>query len=797
MLVVLEVVVGSEVGRQIKIPQDRTCKIGRTNYSDEAFTDDVMMSGQHFEIRNDGKYCWLRDLDSRNGTRVDNDFVKDSLTIRDGQKVFAGRTEFTVKIEGGAKNPYESTSLGIQQPVRNVSLMSTTYGSKIDVENDPRFPKAESDPQQKSKPGPPAAPAGPPTPPGAPVPPPSGMPHQPPSGNLELPPTGDAAKFSPPGYYPPPEFAKPDTGTDPGVAPSFPPHGHQTPPGPTSHGTSKSPPWAQSASPPTTPGQPIPGQVAPGQLPPGTPPPGQPHFSPSKKRGGDEGPIFKFAKGGGEAPMGPPPGMPPTFRHTPGMPPGSPPGSPVETPPVGSPGGPQLGDPRFQSPPPSHPSEVPGAPPSFEVPGQPPRDTPPNFTPNNERPLPPGTPRTPPGAPPSGYHSFDEPTEPPHFSDFTSPPVSPEPELPGNKLGPPGSQSPPPWEAQAGFGDAKNPNLDFGSDEFDPNIGPALDFGDEADDDDEPLFGPPPFAGGSGPSFTNQMGPSGGNPNLVGFSPDEPPANKFTAPPAEETPFPASGSSENMIEPAMPATPSNWRNPDYVSVAPPPSQMGEAEQAAGAASPDSVRGLCFKEETADSGYPVYHSIIEGVPQVPFSPFALISELAKVAKPVLSIHFMRAEMQIPENLGGTPLRGDLDAKFAALGGPMLYCPEDLEPFRDIINELWGLDAISCMFTSGDPQGVVDHFREGLFAPKRGDLPTPGPGPQFFAVFSPNLLTTFLSQRDQDTVDQLLGAEVIGVLAEVADMPESWQLFTKKSWAESLKKLGMNRVVEQPQ
>lgn len=780
MFVVLEVVVGSEVGRQIKIPQDRTCKVGRTNYSDEAFTDDVMMSGQHFEIRNDGKYCWLRDLDSRNGTRVDDDFVKESLVIRDGQKVFAGRTEFMVRIDGGAKNPYESTSISSFEPVRNRSLMSTTFGSKVFAEDDPRFPRSEPDLSGQPHPAPPAVPPGPP------MPPPAGMPPQPIGGNLDFPASGEAPKFSAPGSFPPPDFAKPDTGTAPGTPPGFPPAGSPTPPGSSPHGTSKSPPWAQPAPTPVTPGQPMPGQVAPGQLPPGTPPIGQPQFSPPGKRGGDDGPVFKFAKGGGDAaPAGPPPGMPPGFRHTPGTPPGAPPGSPVGA------------DPRFHAPPAQQPPAVEGAPPSFEVPHQPPRDTPSSFVPSSaDRPLPPGTPLGPPGTPTGGIPNFDESSGPPQFSHFTSPPVSPDSALPENKLASPGSQNVPPWEAQGGFGEGRNPNLDFGGDDFGPNVGPALDFGDEPDEEDEPLFGPPSFAGGSGPSFTNPMGPAGGNPNLVGFSSDEPPANKFVGPPSEAAPFPPIG-QPSIIEPTAPSPASNWRNPDYISAAPLPSQLDEGKLDAGQATPDSVHGLCFKEEVADSGYPVYHSIIEGVPKVPFSPFALISELSTIAKPVLSIHFMRAEKQIPEDLPGTPLRGDLDAKFAALGGPMLYCPEDLEPFREIIDELWGLDAISCMFTSGDPQGIVDHFRDGLFAPKRGDLPSPGPGPQFFAVFSPNLLTTFLSQRDQDTVDQLLGSEVVGVLAEVADMPDSWQLFTKKSWAASLKKLGMNRVVEQSQ
>ncbi len=761
MLVVLEVVVGSEVGRQIKIPQDRTCKVGRTNYSDESFTDDVMMSGQHFEIRNDGKYCWLRDLESRNGTRVDDDFVKESLVIRDGQKVFAGRTEFMVKIDGGAKNPYESTNIGMIEPVRNRSLMTTNFGSEIDPEEDPRFPRPDGRPQNPASPAPPQIPTGPPLPPGTPAPSAS--------GNIEFPSTSEPPKFPQSGSFPPPDFSKPSPST---VAEHSP--GSGSPPKESPQGTSKSPPWAQPPATPVTPGQPLPGQFTPGQLPPGTPPTDASKFAPPPKRGGDEGPVFKFAKGG-SAPSGPPPGMPPNFRHTPGTPPGTP----------------SQRDPRFETPASSSdPPSVPGEAPGFEASDQSPHQPPSSFPPPPGRPLPPGTPAD---TPPGSFHNFDESTEPPQFSSFTSPLP---PEGLENKLGPPGSQNPPPWEAAGGFGDGKNPNLDFGSDEFGPNIGPSLDFGDEIDDDEEPLFGPPSFAGGDGPSFLNQRGPEGGNPNLVGFSPNEPPANQFTEPPADIPSGPPDNGPTNIIEPAAPTPSSNWRNPDYVSAAGPTSEDAKVDQSTAAAAPDSVRGLCFQEEAADSGYPVYHSIIEGVPKVPFSPFALISELSKVAKPVLSIHFMRAEMQIPEHLEGTPLRGDLDTKFAALGGPMLYCPDDLEPFREIIDELWGQDAISCLFTSGDPQAVVHHFREGLFAPKRGDLPSQGPGPQFFAVFSPNLLTTFLSQRDQETVDQLMGTEVMGVLAEVADMPESWQLFTKKSWAESLKKLGMNRVVEQP-
>lgn len=702
MLVVLEVVVGSQVGRQIKIPQDQTCKVGRTNWADETFSDDVMMSGQHFEVQNDGKYCWLRDLDSRNGTRVDDDFVKENLVLRDGQTIFAGRTQFVVKIDGGAKNPYESTNYNNFEPVTNPALMSMNFGSSAFPANDPRFP-SPSDGQSVPNP-----PIGPPQPPAVPTPP-----GQPVGGNIENLPGG----FPPEGHFPP---GTPQPGDTP-------------PPG----------------LPPTNfpPGAPRPGQPQPPGL--GQPGPGQ--------RGGDA-PVFRFAKGGNSPPpLGPIPGAPGAFPTPPGSP-----GFPA-SPNIESPGGP-------------------GQP-------QPPAVGPvPNFPPVGKAPSPPGTPPAPPAAP-----NFGSSDDTPNMGNVLPPGTPPPEAFPGQDLAPPGASSPPPWLAGGNMGGG-NPNLDFGSEDLDIDSGPGIDFGD--DTDDEPQFGPPSFAGPSGPSFTNQQGPAGINPSLIGFG-DDPPGNNIAGPSADEPTSPGQD-HPSPFPPQRPQPNPNWRNPDYVSGESPISFADQQPEAAPKTpSADSVRGFCFQEETADSGYPVYHSVLEGVPQVPFSPFSLVSQLATLGKPVLAIHFMRAEKPIPEDLGGIPLRADLDAKFAALGGPMLYCPTDLEPFRAIINELWGLDAISCLFTSGDPHAIVDHFREGLFAPKRGDLPEPTPGPQFFAVFSPNLLATYLSARDQETVDELLGPTIEGVLTEVGDMPDSWQLFTKKSWAEPLKGLGMNRVVAQPQ
>jgi len=859
MLVVFKVVAGSKLGREIKVKHLQKCSVGRTSRSDEVFADDIMMSGAHFEIENDGKYCWVNDLKSRNGTRVENDFVQQRLIIRNGQKVQAGQTTFMVEIEGGVnKSPYESTNLG---------PMNQRLNSDISLApNDPRFPppivsapEAPSgiqgsvpsvpllpDANQPSVPEYPSTPFIPEDPPTTDQPGPlpgvgfpgSGQqaPQQPPNfpnsagpnPNLDLPLEGNPPG-SPGQYGSPPNFASEPSG-NPGQ-----PH----PPGyPTSN---------QNDIPTIHTNQPYPnaGDMGPGR---GdgpvfkhvtTPPPPPPTFDKS-----GPAPVFK-SLGSKDAqgwppvdqPQTPPPPYTPEDSQKP-LPPGYPKQGPIFPPPadvsggVDPPGaagyqdfptfadddevdGPDIGifdssslevtgksDPEILDSKLMAPTE--GLPPPTNFP-------PPPKQPSND-PVPPGFP--PPAAPGS-------PQVPPSPSKSQGAPGGFVPQVPG-------SQNLPPWE-----GSKPAPGVE-------PNPGPPL-FGNKLEGANQ---GPPSIPGGPVPPPAGSWGPSGSsvpppvNPNLDwdDAPTSQPPQNLNSPPPFDQgrsagsppPAFPGSGNfpapnipppvyeaeidpGPNPNEPQLPppsyyaqppsedqiVPPSqndgDWRNPDYVAPAPRPSQ--EEPNANLGGPPKNVHGWCFQAELTDAQLPVHRCTLEGVPEIEFSPTVLIEQLSKIAKPVLAIHFMRAEKPIPEDLGGVPLRADLDPQYAALGGPILYSPTDLEPFKPYIEEMWGLDAVSCFFTKGEPKMVIEHFRQGLFKPNRGDLPTPGsPGPQFFALFSPNLLANFLATRNAELVETLLGPAIEGVLTEIADLPDSWQLFTKKPWNDGLKQLGMNRVVQ---
>lgn len=98
MQVILEIQTGTLAGNQIRLKPGQLVRLGRTSKADFAFPDDSHMSGVHLVLECGEQECRLRDLDSRNGTLVNETTVK-AAVLRDGDQVTAGRTRFSVRIE--------------------------------------------------------------------------------------------------------------------------------------------------------------------------------------------------------------------------------------------------------------------------------------------------------------------------------------------------------------------------------------------------------------------------------------------------------------------------------------------------------------------------------------------------------------------------------------------------------------------------------------------------------------------------------------------------------------------------
>ena len=102
MKLVLEVTSGPFQGQQIQAKAGETVSIGRTPKASNPLADNFM-SGAHFAVECDANGCRLRDLNSRNGTKLNNELVTEAV-LKNGDQIHAVRTNFLVRIEAVPKS---------------------------------------------------------------------------------------------------------------------------------------------------------------------------------------------------------------------------------------------------------------------------------------------------------------------------------------------------------------------------------------------------------------------------------------------------------------------------------------------------------------------------------------------------------------------------------------------------------------------------------------------------------------------------------------------------------------------
>jgi pSer/pThr/pTyr-binding forkhead associated (FHA) protein len=144
----LEITSGPLTGKRIVAEVGQVVRIGRTTKADFA-TEDAFMSGEHFAIEGDRKAWRIRDLKSRNGTKVNGEVVT-SAEVREGDRVHAGSTDFIVRIEGDLPDPSRPRSKkllvtlppGIPAPDPPAAAASLTQDKKGTSEvSDPSLPQ--------------------------------------------------------------------------------------------------------------------------------------------------------------------------------------------------------------------------------------------------------------------------------------------------------------------------------------------------------------------------------------------------------------------------------------------------------------------------------------------------------------------------------------------------------------------------------------------------------------------------------------------------------------------------------
>lgn len=111
MKVILQIQKGTDAGKEILVVPGGSRTVGRQPPSDIICADSDM-SVVHFVIECFAQECRVRDLNSRNGTLV-NDVRVRAKILSEGDRIRAGKTEFQVRVDGGASAGQKTDKGGI------------------------------------------------------------------------------------------------------------------------------------------------------------------------------------------------------------------------------------------------------------------------------------------------------------------------------------------------------------------------------------------------------------------------------------------------------------------------------------------------------------------------------------------------------------------------------------------------------------------------------------------------------------------------------------------------------------
>lgn len=98
MGILLRVTSGPHTGKVFDFDRHDTFVVGRSSQAQFSVPDDGFMSRNHFLIEFNPPICYLRDLGSTNGTKV-NGMRVDGVPLRGGDAIAAGGSGFMIEVE--------------------------------------------------------------------------------------------------------------------------------------------------------------------------------------------------------------------------------------------------------------------------------------------------------------------------------------------------------------------------------------------------------------------------------------------------------------------------------------------------------------------------------------------------------------------------------------------------------------------------------------------------------------------------------------------------------------------------
>jgi len=127
MEIVLRVTAGPHSGQEYVIDRHDTYTVGRSSRAHFPAHLDLMLSREHFKLESQIPLCYLIDLGSTNGTKV-NGLRVERVLLREGDIIQAGDSSFIVHFaeDTGAQNYAICAGCGVQIPIKSPACGSLT-----------------------------------------------------------------------------------------------------------------------------------------------------------------------------------------------------------------------------------------------------------------------------------------------------------------------------------------------------------------------------------------------------------------------------------------------------------------------------------------------------------------------------------------------------------------------------------------------------------------------------------------------------------------------------------------------
>ncbi len=126
----LKVTSGPAVSKSVVFSSGNALTFGRLESNDCVLSNDAAISRRHFEISFASDGCWIRDLDSRNGTYLNNHNILKS-ELNSGDEIRVGSTKMVVQLEP-ARPDHDAD---VDEPAKPAALANLNTGARILFQN--------------------------------------------------------------------------------------------------------------------------------------------------------------------------------------------------------------------------------------------------------------------------------------------------------------------------------------------------------------------------------------------------------------------------------------------------------------------------------------------------------------------------------------------------------------------------------------------------------------------------------------------------------------------------------------